>query len=316
MKVSILIPLYNAEAYIESTLKSCLEQEVHLISDIIVVDDHSTDDGAKVVREFAESHPCLNIKCFSNPSKGACAARNFALEKAGGDVVQWLDADDLLGKNKLSNQLELLRRHPNHLICCRWQRFVDRTRSSRYPEEPAVNLAVESSPLQWLKEGPMMAVHGWIGAKSLFQKAGSWDETLLINQDGEYMTRVIAESDGVIFDSQSKVWYRSNLSGSTSQYSKSKTASLFKTAQSFETVYLSLATQEDSMAPIANKYMEFLYRVYPNSPQLMRQANSKVERFGPPTMKQTVADSIVAKLIVAFFGWRFLVGLRTILRNK
>ena len=59
----------------------------------------------------------------------------------------------------------------------------------------------------------MMAVHGWIGAKSLFQKAGNWDETLLINQDGEYMTRVIAESDGVLFDSQSKVWYRSNLSG-------------------------------------------------------------------------------------------------------
>ena len=74
-----------------------------------------------------------------------------------------------------------------------------------------------------------MAVHGWIGAKSLFPKAGSWGN-LLINQDGEYMTRVIAESDG-IFDSQSKVWYRSNLSGSTSQYSKSKTASLFKTAQ-------------------------------------------------------------------------------------
>ena len=162
----------------------------------------------------------------------------------------------------------------------------------------------------------MMAIHGWIGAKSLFYKTGNWDETLLINQDGEYMTRVIAESHGVIFDSQSKVWYRSNLSGSTSQYSKTKAASLFKTAQSFETVYLNLATKKDSMAPIANKYMGFLYRVYPNSHQLLHQANSKVERYGPPTMKQTVANSIIAKLIVAFFGWRFLVRLRILLRDK
>ena len=161
-----------------------------------------------------------------------------------------------------------------------------------------------------------MPVHGWIGAKSLFQKPGNWDETLLINQDGEYMTRVIAKSQGVIFDSQSKVWYRSNLSGSTSQYSKEKAASLFKTAQSFESVFMSLATKEDSMAPVANKYMGFLYRVYPHSPLLLRQAKSKVEKFGPPTMKQTVADSIVAKLIVVFFGWRFLVRLRIILRNK
>ena len=316
MKVSILIPLFNAEAHIESTLKSCLKQGVDLISDIVVVDDHSTDDGVKVVHEFAENHPGLNIKCFPNPNKGACAARNFALEKAQGEVVQWLDADDLLGNNKLLNQLELLRIHPNHLICCRWQRFIDRPRSSNYPEEPAVNLATELSPLQWLKEGPMMVVHGWLGAKSLFQKTGNWDETLHINQDGEYMTRVIAESRGVIFDSQSKVWYRSNLSGSTSQYVKVKAASLFKTAQSFETVYLNLATKEDSMAPIANKYMGFLYRVYPNSHQLLQQANSKVERYGPPTMKQTVANSIIAKLIVALFGWRFLVRLRTILRNK
>ena len=316
MKVSILIPLYNAEDYIEATLESCLAQGIKLIADIVVIDDHSTDGGVEVVHDFALRYPHLNIKCFRNPTKGASAARNFAFKKAEGDVIQWLDADDLLGTNKLSNQLTLLRRHPNHLICCRWQRFTHRPDSSKYPEEPAANLAVESTPLKWLKEGPMMAVHGWIGAKSLFRKTGNWDENLLINQDGEYLTRVIAQSQGVIFDSQSKVWYRSNLSGSTSQYSSGKAASLFKTAQSFETVYLRLATKEDSMAPIANKYMGFLYRVYPHSPQLLSQAKSKVEEFGPPTLKQTVADSIVAKLIVAFFGWRFLVCLRTLLRNK
>ena len=53
---------------------------------------------------------------------------------------------------------------------------------------------LESSPLQWLKEGPMMAVHGWIGAKSLFQKTVEIGmKPFLINQDGEYMTRVIGK---------------------------------------------------------------------------------------------------------------------------
>ena len=71
----------------------------------LIILDHWTDDWVKVVHEFAKSHPYLNIKCFSKPEPEECLCTqeiSVSQEKAEGDVVQWLDADELLGKQKLS----------------------------------------------------------------------------------------------------------------------------------------------------------------------------------------------------------------------
>ena len=107
MKVSVIIPCYNVEKYVENCLKSVREQ-THSNIEVICVNDGSTDRTAEIVKEFA-SHSDLNIVFIDQENLGACSARNNGLSKASGDYIQFLDADDLLMENKISHQLEIVR---------------------------------------------------------------------------------------------------------------------------------------------------------------------------------------------------------------
>ena len=321
MKASILIPAFNAAAFITETLDSCLKQGSENIHEIIVVDDHSTDGTTELLKGFAEAHSDIPFIVERNPRKGACAARNHALQLASGEAIQWLDADDLLGERKLKNQLKLLKQHPDCLIASKWRRFVGDL-GQMWPEEtgPWASVPASSSPLGWLLADRMMIPAGWLGTRKLFQEIQAWDESLLINQDGEYFTRAVSASQGVIFEPESRVYYRSALNQSVSHFKAEKAPSLFRAAESFEKTVLDLA-EKSSAAPldinilISNHYQGFIYRVYPLVPELRKRAEQKIRQYGRPTRANDVAESAVAKLICRIFGWKFLVHMR-ILRKR
>lgn len=106
MKLSILIPLYNKEKYIDRCLKSLLAQDVAPNEyEIIIVDDGSKDSGAEIVQKYAEKHK--NIELIRQKNQGPSAARNKCLETSKGDYVYFLDADDYLAHNVLGKLLEL-----------------------------------------------------------------------------------------------------------------------------------------------------------------------------------------------------------------
>ncbi|NJB70290.1 glycosyltransferase involved in cell wall biosynthesis [Saonia flava] len=115
MKLSILIPLYNKEKYIERCFKSLLDQGLSNNEyEIIIVDDGSKDSGAAIVDEYAEKHS--NIQLIRQQNQGPSVARNKCLAAANGDYVYFLDADDYLATNVLrliialavENDLEIL----------------------------------------------------------------------------------------------------------------------------------------------------------------------------------------------------------------
>src|SRR5947208_10643307 len=95
--VSILIPAYNAEAWIADTIQSALAQTWPR-KEIVVVDDGSRDATFAVARRFASSE----VKVVTQPNSGAATARNKAFALSRGDFIQWLDADDLLAPDKLA----------------------------------------------------------------------------------------------------------------------------------------------------------------------------------------------------------------------
>ena len=116
--VSILIPCRNAAATLRETLESALAQE-GVEKEVIVVDDGSTDRS----REVAKGYEARGVRVIEGPRINASAARNRALQASRGDYIQYLDADDLLGANKISRQINILEQHPDCVATARWGRF-------------------------------------------------------------------------------------------------------------------------------------------------------------------------------------------------
>ncbi|MBO5396700.1 MAG: glycosyltransferase [Clostridia bacterium] len=91
--ISVIIPVYNVEKYLEECVNSVLAQTYKNI-EIILVDDGSTDSSGKLCDSFAENHS--NIKVFHKENGGQSTARNMGLEKAQGKYIYFLDSDDII----------------------------------------------------------------------------------------------------------------------------------------------------------------------------------------------------------------------------
>ncbi len=94
--VSILIPNFNKAPYLRETLDSILAQ-TYTDWECIIVDDHSTDDSWGILEEYAEKD--LRFKIYRRPDhlpKGGNVCRNFAYDNSRGDLILYLDSDDVL----------------------------------------------------------------------------------------------------------------------------------------------------------------------------------------------------------------------------
>ena len=102
--VSIVMPNYNSEKYIEATINSVLNQ-TYQNWELILVDDCSTDNSLEIVRSFDDDR----IRILQNEvNSGAAVSRNYALREAQGKWVAFLDSDDLWEPTKLEEQLEFM----------------------------------------------------------------------------------------------------------------------------------------------------------------------------------------------------------------
>jgi glycosyltransferase involved in cell wall biosynthesis len=204
--VSILIPAYNAEPWIAETIQSALSQ-TWPNKEIIVVDDGSSDRTFSVARQFASK----SVSIVTQENQGASTARNKAFELCQGDYIQWLDADDLLSRDKIAKQMEAAgecqKRRP--LFSCGWGYF--RYRPSKAKFVPT-SLWCDLSSIEWMlrKWGSNhhMQTATWLVSRELTEAAGPWDSRLMGDDDGEYFCRVLLASNGVRFVSGAKVFYR------------------------------------------------------------------------------------------------------------
>ncbi|BAP29237.1 capsular polysaccharide biosynthesis protein CpsI [Chryseobacterium sp. StRB126] len=108
MKISVIIPVYNAEKYISKAVESALQfDEVY---EIVLVEDQSPDNALQVCRELTQKHS--RVRLFQHPDQGnhgAGASRNLGIEKATGDFIAFLDADDYYLPNRFDAEKELFK---------------------------------------------------------------------------------------------------------------------------------------------------------------------------------------------------------------
>ncbi|MFV8366681.1 glycosyltransferase family 2 protein [Flavobacterium sp. XS1P27] len=110
--LSVIIPVYNCECFIEKAIASVIAQPV--VTEIVVVNDGSTDKTGLLLDQLQKEIPILKIFHHQNKwNKGRSASRNLGIQKATGDYIAFLDADDYYLENRFSNDFKFFATQPD-----------------------------------------------------------------------------------------------------------------------------------------------------------------------------------------------------------
>jgi glycosyltransferase involved in cell wall biosynthesis len=301
--VSILIPAYNAEATIGSTLRSAIGQ-TWSHKEIIVVDDGSRDGTIAAAKRFESKE----VAVVSIENQGAAAARNHAYSVCQGDYIQWLDADDLLSPDKVERQLNALPEDGNQkiLLSCPWAPFFYRIRDSQVVQ---TSLCENLSPAEWLLRKMGQNLHmqtaTWLTSRQLAETAGPWDTRLLSDDDGEYFCRVLLASEGTVFVPDVRVYYRISPSNRLSfiGVSDRKKDALLVSMKLHVKYLLSLENSERARKACLNYLKTWSPMFYPERGELIAELQSMARDLGgnleTPRLRWKYA------WMAPIFGWNF-----------
>ena len=175
--VSVIIPLYNKENAIKQTLMSVLSQG-NIVSEIIVVDDGSTDSSASIVMDFKDP----KIKYFYKQNGGVSSARNYGLEKANSDWIFFMDADDLLLSGAIEFLVNLSVKYSKATVCT--ANYYNVNGNERILGSSMKHEGFVSQPLKSLFEFKVVPRTGCtIYSRELLNKIGRFDERISIFED-------------------------------------------------------------------------------------------------------------------------------------
>lgn len=134
-RVSVVMPAYDAQATLEASMRSVLEQQCARV-ELIVVDDRSRDASAEIAGRIAETDP--RVVVVRQPANaGVAAARNAGIEAATGDYIAFLDSDDTWHPGKLAAQLDFMRASDVRICYAAYRRVDERGRQLSVVRPPA-----------------------------------------------------------------------------------------------------------------------------------------------------------------------------------
>ena len=297
-KVSVLIPCYNAEKYIGETLDSVLRQTWPEI-EAIVIDDGSLD------RSIAEVERFPGVALIRQANAGAGAARNRAYDASTGAFIQFLDADDLIEPDKIERQMARLIDNPKCVASGEWGRFYESPDETKFEPEP---VWCDLHPLDWLalsraKGLGMLFPALWLVPRGVADAAGSWNETLSLDDDGEYFTRILLASDRVLFCAGARCHYRSGLGNSLSgRKSLRAWQSQYRVLELCEAYVRAREDSERMRRGFALSWQHLAHSCYPYDPKLSSRALEGARALHAVTIQPEGGPSF--KIASRIVGWR------------
>lgn len=299
--VSILIPAYNAEKWIGDCIMSGLAQTWPW-KEIIVVNDGSKDSTLEIALSYASK----NIKVVNQENSGASAARNKALSMANGDYIQWLDADDLLAPDKIATQMSnaVPGEVSKILLSCSWGSFYYKKEKAKFIPDA---LWEDLDPKEWLYRkingNLWMASMSWLVSRRLTEMSGPWNESLSLDDDGEYFLRVINNAERIRFICNARC-YRRISNGMSSPISLNN----FKLdSQAFALFsYINTLTNMENSHRTRSACVELLNRwaafFYPERPDIIHRMQREAENLGMQLVHPVLRPRY--RLVQKIFGWR------------
>jgi glycosyltransferase involved in cell wall biosynthesis len=182
-KVSVVIPTYNSAVMVKEAIESVLSQ-TYSNFEISVVDDGSTDDTEKVVRQFGD-----RVRYFKQANQGVSAARNAGIKQARSEYIAFLDSDDLWLPEKLAEEVPLLDTDPKvGLVYCDWAVVCGESvlQSSYLKDLPAASGYIFDELIQ----SGFILTSGVVVRRACLEDVGDFDTSLSIAQDYDLWLRI------------------------------------------------------------------------------------------------------------------------------
>lgn len=310
--VSVCMPCYNAEKYIQSTIDSLLQQTFKNF-EVIIVNDGSTDQTWSILQK----QPDPRIKIINSENKGQCAAANLAYSYAKGDFIKFMDADDLISDNFLELQVANILSQPNSIASAEWGRFYgnDMSTFSLNPE----TVWTDMTPIDWLceslKEGHnMMQCALWLIPRPILNSSGLWNESLSLNNDFEFFIRVLLCAQQVKFTKGAILYYRSGITTSLSwQKSKKAYYSAYNSINLGINHLISFENSERTRHISCDIYKIWSYEFYPTQMKLYRFSIHKSKTYGKSNMLYRSGG--ITKVFSALLGWKLTKRIKILLSS-
>lgn len=193
MLISIIIPAYNVEDYIEECVRSAFGQTYKPI-EVICIDNNSTDNTWQKLKQLQETYPSLLIEKELKP--GAPAARNKGLALSNGEWIQFLDADDLLLPEKIEHQVHLIKNKPE--VCF----IAAASRKEHINGQSTTTIPKQDHPFKSLFTTNLGITSSNLWNKTYINQVSGWDESLKSSQEADLMFRLLQINSQVIFDAE------------------------------------------------------------------------------------------------------------------
>ncbi len=223
--VSVIIPLHNAAAYISECVESVLCQSYSPI-EIIIVENGSEDNSLEIAQTFISDHVNVIVLEIANVS----AARNRGLERAKGDYILFLDADDKIDKEKIRKQIFSLSEYKFHpLVISVSSMFPFDNSRSYFSEdmkdyyEPAIDFMTDA-----ILTGSPLNCMNFLIHKALLDNSQPWNEELVRCEDWLWLANVLSNAKSVVYTQDAVSYYRtSNIHSLSKQYDEHAVQSEF-----------------------------------------------------------------------------------------
>jgi glycosyltransferase involved in cell wall biosynthesis len=183
-RVSVIVPVWNMARFLPDALAS-----IPAVHEIIIVAAESNDNTFEVAQTLAKQR--LGVRVLADPKKGPATARNIGIRNATGDLIAFNDADDIWPQDKLALQLKRLDSGPQADVVAGLVTYFEELDRDKFT--PAKGSRAESKFVQH--------VGAMIFRRSVFDRIGLFDESLMYAEDGDLLLRIIeAEVPFVILD--------------------------------------------------------------------------------------------------------------------
>lgn len=295
-KVSIIIPVYNVEKYLERCLKSVASQTFKDI-EIICVNDGSTDKSPSILEKFAQQDSRIQI--ISQENQGLSMARNNGLEKAKGEWTMFVDSDDALHPQAVEICLHFADQNLADLVCFQYEKSSGGPYQIKEFKRGIVQSKFSNNPLEFAFQKGDFRIS--LAAWNKFYKTSTIRNIPFIKgiyyEDGPHTYALLAKHVRTVVIDAKLYFYTQNMSSISNKKSSIKQLQDYKTLMFYiNDVYLKSSYEKDIDLIRKNLFPKYLRNQYRCCQNAEYEIKDKMFRFFAEVLRDYKANKMISFL--------------------